>query len=355
MKKIFILLLVSIVLTYPNYSKASDKPNVKVESFSDLGRYIQTFEINEPDNIETVEKEDNFETEAIEDIAKRYESYAVELKLDDTDSNAIDDVNAPRLFSLKANKTQYKIERQIKAENMIWDSNKAFTQAFLNDSRHMAPIPSVVNSQKLTAKVSDRVSASLGQTNLFDSLGPSLLFIRANESTYNTGSVLAYKGNKLNMSLGSFSSSFNHSASGGAVISTVPVALPKNSGSFSMGGGYFAKDIYNDNKSTGGIFGEYSFKRLKLNAQIGQSKYASTDDIDTSVYFMPEYKLTDSFSVKTRFIRNISQNNMQDELVLSYKPLKNKNNLEIELNASNQYNDTANIKQRLKLSTSFKI
>jgi len=62
-----------------------------------------------------------------------------------------------------------------------------------------------------------------------------------------------------------------------------------------------------------------------------------------------------SLSLKTRFIRNVTQDTMQDELVLNFKPVKSKNNLEIELSATNQYTDTANIKQRVWLSTSFKI
>lgn len=337
------------------YSKNTDS-DVNSQSFIDIGRYSKTFEINDIQDAEIkTEEDDNFEEDAITDIAKRYEHNAVELKLDEADDTTLDSVNSTRLFSLKVNETQYKIEQQIKTENMIWDSNKAFSHAVFSDSRHMAPIPSVVNSQKLSAKVSANVTASLGQTYLFDSLGPSLLFVRTNESTYNTGSVLTYKGGKFNASLGSFASSYNHSSSGGALLSSTPMCLPKNSGKISVGGGIFANEMFNNNKSTGGLFGEYSFKRLKLNAQIGQSRYTNADNVDTSLYFIPEYQLTDSLSLKTRFIRNVSQNTNQDELAISYKPIKSNNNLEIELNASNQYSDTSNIKQRLKLSTTFRI
>ena len=110
-----------------------------------------------------------------------------------------------------------------------------------------------------------------------------------------------------------------------------------------------------DNRTTGGAFAEYTFKRLKLNAQLGKSKYSNAVEYDTSLYFVPELQLTDSISVKTRFIRNVTQNSMQDELALTYKPKNNSRNFEFEVNASNQYTETATIKQRIKLSTSFRI
>lgn len=339
------------------FSKSNEKLDVKSQSFMDLGRYVETLEINEKTDVKPKEAvfDDNFEEEAILDVAKRYENNAVELKLDDIDVGALDSVNSDRVFKLKVNETQYKIEQGIKAENMIWDGSKSFSQAFLTDTRHMAPIPGVINSSKISANVNSALSAQLGQTFLFDANGPSVLFVRANESTYNTGSIISYKGDSLNLSVGSFSSSYNHEASGGAILSSNSINLPNNAGSFVLGGAYYANESQDDNKTTGGGFIEYSYKRLKLNAQVGQSKFSNSADYDTSLYFVPELKISDSLYLKTRFIRNVSQNTMQDELVLTYKPIKNKNNLEIEINATNQYTNDTSIKQRLKLSTSFKI
>ena len=112
-------------------------------------------------------------------------------------------------------------------------------------------------------------------------------------------------------------------------------------------------DKYND--STTGLFGAYTFKRLTLNAQVADNKYTGATDYGTSVYFVPQLQLTDSIFVKTRIVRNLSQNTNQDELVLTFKPKNNKNNFEFEINASNHYNQNFNVKQRIKLSTSFKI
>lgn len=357
MKKILFIFIL-LILVIPAYAKENEKLDVKSQSFMDLGRYVETLEINENTNDDSSEKiiqDDNFEEEAIIDVAKRYEENSVELNLNDVDDTALEEVNSDRVFKLKVNETQYRIEQEIKAENMIWDSSKSFSQAFLNDTRHMAPIPGVVNSSKITANLGSSISAQLGQTFLYDANGPSVLFVRANESTYNTGSIISYKGDSLNLSVGSFSSSYNHEASGGAILSSNSIFLPNNAGSFVIGGAYYSNEAQADNKITGGGFVEYTYKRLKLNAQVGQSKFSNAQNCDTSLYFIPEFKLTDSLYLKTRFIRNVSQNTMQDEVVLTYKPIKSKNNLEIELYATNQYTNNSSIKQRLKLSTSFRI
>ena len=354
MKKILFIFIL-LILVIPAYAKENEKLDVKSQSFMDLGRYVETLEINENTNDDMSEKiiqDDNFEEEAIIDVAKRYEENSVELNLNDVDDTALEEVNSDRVFKLKVNETQYRIEQEIKAENMIWDSSKSFSQAFLNDTRHMAPIPGVVNSSKITANLGSSISA---QPFLYDANGPSVLFVRANESTYNTGSIISYKGDSLNLSVGSFSSSYNHEASGGAILSSNSIFLPNNAGSFVIGGAYYSNEAQADNKITGGGFVEYTYKRLKLNAQVGQSKFSNAQNCDTSLYFIPEFKLTDSLYLKTRFIRNVSQNTMQDEVVLTYKPIKSKNNLEIELYATNQYTNNSSIKQRLKLSTSFRI
>ena len=356
-KKVLVLTFMAFFLTALQ-GICGEKFDVKSQSFMDLGRYIETLEINEKEGQEettTEIKKDNFEDEAIIDLTKRYEENAIELKLDEIDDDALDIVNNERVFKLKVNETQYNIEQNIKAENMFWSGSKLFTQAFVHNSKKIAPIPGVVNSSSISAQVSPDLEASIGQTYLFNSLGPSVLFVRANESMYNTGSVISYKGEGLNLAVGSFSASYNHSSSGGAILATDSLFLPKNAGSFVLGGAYFANEDLTDNKTTGGAFAEYTYKRLKLNAQIGKSKYSKSIDYDTSLYFTPELQLTDSISLKTRFIRNVTQDSMQDELALTYKPKNNTRNFEFEINASNQYTNTETIKQRIKLSTTFRI
>ena len=353
-----IAILLSISTSLPAF--CSEKLNVKSQSFMDLGKYVETLEINEKNKEEEVEikqknKTDNFEEEAIIDVAKRYEKNAVELKLDEIDTDALNIVNNDRVFKLKVNETQYNIEQNIKAENMIWDSSKLYTQAFVYESKKISPIPGHFNSSSIEAQVTPDLSAKVGQTYLYDSLGPSVLFVRANESRYNTGSVVSYKGDGLNIAVGSFSASYNHTNSGGVVLSSDSIFLPKNAGSFILGGAYFSNEDLYDNKSTGGAFAEYTYKRVKLNAQVGQSKYTKSLDYDTTLYFQPELKLTDSVSLKSRIIRNVTSDILQDDFAITFKPKNNKREFELEINASNQYTQNTSIKQILRLSTSFRI
>ncbi len=356
MKKFLSVVILIFFTLQSAFCKGNEKPDLKTNSFMDLGRYVETLEINDENSqLQEIIKDDNFEEEAMIDVLKRFEDNAVELNLTDISNDALNAVNSDRIFKLKVNETQYNIEQGIKNENMIWDSTNSFSGSILSNSRHLAPIPSIVNSSKITAKISPSLSASMGQSKLYDSNGPSVLFVRTNESTYNTGSVISYKGDFLNLSAGSFSSSYNHAASGGAVLSSNSINLPFNSGSIVLGGAYFANEIQDYDKSTGGGFIEYTYKRLKLNAQASQSKYSNSSDYDTSLYLIPEFKISDSLSLKTRLIRNITQDTMQDELAITYKPQKSKNNFEFEINASNQYTQNTNINQRIKLSTSFKI
>ncbi len=354
MKNVLLLIFLMLVCECVGYCK-EDK-NLKPDNFVELGRYKESFEINDENQESEIieDDQDEFEQQAMIDLSDRYESNAVELQLNDVNNEAIADINNPRLFKLEVNESHYNIENKIKSENMIWDNSKNFVESYYN-SRNLAPIPSVVNSQKLGVEISPCLTAKIGQTSLNDANGTSVLFVRANESAYNVGSVVSYKGKGLNLSFGSFAASNNKAASGGAILSSSPLNLPNNFGSLTLGSAFFSKGEQGLNKNTGGFFSEYKYKRLKLNAQLGQSCYSHSQNYDTSLYFIPEYKLSDSLYIKTRFIRNVSKDNMQDELALTYKPKKSNGNFEVEINASRQYTQNDTIKQRVKLSTTIRI
>ena len=96
--------------------------------------------------------------------------------------------------------------------------------------------------------------------------------------------------------------------------------MPKNAGSFVVGAASYMTGKKSDNDATTGLFGAYTYKRLTLNAQVAENKYTGATDYGTSVYFVPQLQLTDSIFLKTRIIRNVSQNTNQDEFVLLYKP-----------------------------------
>ena len=72
-RKIFSI-LICFLISCPSFAK-TEKLDVKSQSFMDLGRYIETLEIN--DEVPEVEQkkveEVNFEEKAIIDVSKRYE------------------------------------------------------------------------------------------------------------------------------------------------------------------------------------------------------------------------------------------------------------------------------------------
>lgn len=354
------LFIFFILILFPSlcFAKGGEKYDVKEGGFLDLGRYIETFEINdeEPVEEENLKEEDTeeFEQAAIKEITERFNNNTVNLNLNSND-DSLADVNYDRVFKLRVNETQYNIEQNIKSEVMIWDSSKAFTQAFQQTSTRLSPIPTIINESYVTAKVSPSLSATIGQRYFYNYTGAELMFIRAKETTYNTGSIISYRENGLNLAISSYMSTHTHNHSGGFILSSDSIKLPHEAGSFVIGAASYMTGKKSDNDSTTGLFGAYTYKRLTLNAQVAENKYTGATDYGTSVYFVPQLQLTDSVFLKTRIIRNISQNTNQDELVLTFKPKNNKNNFEFEINASNHYNQNFRVKQRIKLTTSFKI
>ena len=233
------------------FAKGTEKFDVKDGGFLDFGRYIETFEINDEEEIvEENLKEDTseeFEQAAIKEIEDRFNSNTVSLNLN-TNDDSLSDVNYDRVFRLRVNETQYNIEQNIKSETMIWDSSKAFTQAFQQTSTRLSPIPTIINESYVTAKVSPSLSATIGQKYFYNSTGADLLFIRSKETTYNTGSIISYRENGLNLAVSSYMSTHTHNHSGGFILSSDSINLPKNTGSFLVGAASYMtnNDKYNN-------------------------------------------------------------------------------------------------------------
>ncbi len=243
----------------------------------------------------------------------------------------------------------------VRAENMIWDTSKNFMNSYYQDTKNQSPMPIIMNSSRVSNKVGENTRAYIGQSSLGVLNGLPISFIGVNEALYNNGAKIETNGKYLNISTGFYDSTLNHDLSGGLAASTNSISIPHVKGAFVFGGGFFSNESFGDMKKTGGVFGQYKLDRLKLNLQAAKSKYDNSDGLETSLYFIPEFQLTDSIAVKTRFITNIAQNTNQDEVGLSYKPKRNKRDLELEVNAANYYSDAEISKQRIKFSAKFKI
>lgn len=293
----------------------------------------------------------------IENVEEKYKEYTV--KLDDSSSSASRGANTSgALFILGAEKVQYKnpYEDEIQANNMFWDKSNNFRNIYFQDYKNISPMPMLINASYLVNSIDSKTKVFVGQSSLSDFNDTPVYFVRANETTFDNGFKIATSTKNLNLSAGSYNSTLNNRLSGGAVVSTNPFKIPKINGSFVVGSGYYSNELDNDNKNTGGLFGEYRYKRLKLNAQAAKSKYANSSDLETGLYFTPEFQLTDSISIKTRFVKNITQDTNQDEIGLSYKPKKhNSRDFEFEINAANTRSQDSLDKQRVRFTAKFKI
>ncbi len=288
----------------------------------------------------------------VETVEDKYKDYVIDLNVEDNDNAKVNESGA--LYILQAEKN-YR-PQMVEAVNMFWDNSKNFINSYYQDSRNMSPMPVLINSSYISTSVNNYTKAYVGQSSLSSFDDTPVYFVRSNETTFNTGFKIVTRSEKFNFSAGTYNSTLNNLLSGGAVISTNPLNLNGIKGSFVLGGGYYTNELENDNKNTGGLFGEYKYKRLKLNLQASESKYTNSSSLETGLYFTPEIQLTDSLSLKTRFIKNITQDTNQDEIGFSYKPLKNNSrNFEFEVNAANTYSPDSTTKQRLRFNASFKI
>lgn len=286
----------------------------------------------------------------IENPEEKYKDYAI--KLDSTENNSLN--NSGALFILGAEKVEN--INDVKAVNTFWDKSKNFSYTYYQDVKNISPMPSLFNTSYLVSKINSQTKAYVGQSTLSDFNDIPVFFVRANETNFDNGFKLVSNANNFNVSVGAFNSTLNNRLSGGAVISTKSINISNIAGNFVLGGGYYSNELDNDNKNTGGLFAEYRYKRLKLNVQGAKSKYANSPNLETGLYFTPEIKLTDSLSLRTRYIKNIAQNTDQGLIGLSYKPVKNNSrDFEFSINAANNYTLSVPTSQMFTFSTKFKI
>lgn len=304
------------------------------------------FENNSAVFVETDEQE-------IENPEEKYQEYAI--TLDKSSIQQDNELNkSGALFILGAEKVDN--VDNVKAVNMFWDQSKNFTYSYYQDSKNISPMQSLFNSSYLVTNINSETKAYIGQAALSDFDGTSVYFIGVNQTNFDNGFKLLSCAENFNVSVGAFNSTLDNTFSGGAVISTKSFSVPKVAGKFIFGGGYYSNELENNNKNTGGVFAEYRYKKLKLNLQGAKSKYANSGTLDTGLYFTPEIQLTDSISVRTRFVKNIYQNVDQNQIGIAFKPVKNNpKDFEFSVNAANSYTLNAPTSQIFTFSTRFKI
>ena len=277
-----------------------------------------------------------------------------EIKLDPVDENYTTALNNGKVFLLNAERNYH--YDKVEATNMFWDMSKNFQNTYFQDQGNQQPMPILFNTSYIKRSIGCGDTIYVGQDGLSDFNDISVDFVRSNETTYDNGAKIISNNKKFNLTTGIFDSTLNHNMSGGTVISSKRLQLPGVKGNFVFGGGYYTTEQTNSNKNSGGVFAQYNVNRLKLTAQAAKSKYTNSDNLETSLYFEPEYQLTKSLTLKSRFIKNIAQDTNQDEIGLAYKPRKNNpRDLELQVNAINAYSTQSTTNPRINFSAKFKI
>lgn len=249
--------------------------------------------------------------------------------------------------------------RAVEAFNAIWDGSDNFRTSFLTVPSMVETAPSIIHAAHYRFRPDENTSVYWGHASLSSFNDISVGFIGKLESSYDSGMKIETKLGKLNVGAAIYDSLETHNPAGGIVVSSDELKIAKMKGSFVFGGGVYTNEAGNDADSTNavGLFTKYKSGRFSLGAQIAKNQYSSSEgDYGTSVYFYPEYKLTNSLSFKSKIASHLDQNYMQEEIGLTFKPYKNNpNDFSVSLNTVLYNGEGTTNKQRFKLSTEFKL
>ncbi|MDD3237928.1 MAG: hypothetical protein PHV37_07525 [Candidatus Gastranaerophilales bacterium] len=360
MKRWFLISLILLLSTTNAIAKGVDSDTAEqINQINDSFNSADDSALNEEDiqnmgyGIDPADKKRDL-TKKYASIDETDEQNAVTLNLNQQTGEEKFEERSNKIFKLGVEKESPYAD--IEASNMFWDNSKNFTNVFFQDYKNLMFMPSTINSSVLKRDLGAGTSVYVGQEALSSFDGVTVDFIRSNITTYDVGAKIIQQGDKVKFSAGTYTSTLNQLLSGGAVLSSNSINLPKNLGSFLVGGGFYSNEYDAASKNTGGLFAQYKFDRLKLNASVSKSQYSNADNLETGIYLVPELQLTKSVSLKTRVVKNISQNTNQGEIGLTYKPWKNNSrDFELELNAANTHSPSQVDKQRFKFSASFKL
>ena len=344
-KKIIIFLIFSILIIISDDSA--------LVFGKDIEKIVYT---EEYDSQETIDEE-LFGEES------EYEEYDVYTEIDEEPENTNEMiVLAPPVENkyqpvLKATVEKIYSFRSIDSFNTIWDNSDNFRTLYRTVPSMMQTAPSIIHAAHYKFKPDDNTSVDWGHSALSSFDGLSVGFIEKLESDYDSGMKITTKIGKLNISSAIYDSLETNNPAGGMLISTNDFSLGEMKGKIRFGGGIYTNEYGNTNasKNSYGLFTQYKKGRFTLGAQIGKTQF-SNENYGTSIYLYPKIRLTNSLTITSKIANHFEQNYNQEEIGLTYKPARNNpNDFSISINASLYNGEGTKNKQRLKLSTEFKL
>lgn len=315
---------------------------------------------------ENLDFHESIDSELFDDT--EYEEYDIYTVEDDTEEEDTTEmiVLAPENLSNKKSKKVLNatIEksysfRSVEAFNTIWDNSDNFRTTFRTTPSLMQTAPSVIHAANYRLRPDANTAIYWGHSSLSDQDDVSVGFVGRLESSYDSGMKIDTKLGNLNISTGIYESLETNNPAGGVVISSDYMNIKGLKGSIKFGGGFYSNECFDNTSSrnSSGLFAQYKQGKFKLGAQIGETENSDKEGrYDTSLYLIPEYQLSKSISLKSKISSHVSQNYMQQDIGITYKPYKNNpNEVSFSVNASLYNGEGTTNKQRVKFSTEFKL
>ncbi len=348
-KIITTILLVTFFILSGNISQAGDSSMEKVT-------YSENSDVQSSIDEELFEEESEYE---------EYDVYSEVEDNDNTDTTEMvvlaptEQVKSNSSTTLHATVEKSYSFRSVEAYNTIWDNSQNFRTMIRTVPSMMQTAPSIIHAANYKFSPDEQTSVYWGHSALSSFNDVSVGFVGKLESSYDTGMKINTKLGRMNVSAAIYDSLETHNPSGGILVSTDELAFKGIKGRFTFGGGVYTNEAGNNSASTNaaGLFAKYKQGRFSLGVQAAQNQYAkSNGSYGTSFYLYPEYQLSKSLYVKSKIAAHLDQNYNQEEIGITYKPYKNNpNEFSVSVGASMFNGEGTTTKQRLKLSTEFKL
>lgn len=245
---------------------------------------------------------------------------------------------------------------QIKNTNQIWDGSKIYHYQYYGDMRNLNPISATgVLGSSLTTKIDNDTTVTVGQDGMDSYNGYTLSFIYNNGSVYNSGAKITGSKEKFDYSLGAYTQTATLEKSYGGVISSKPTHILNSKGTFAFGSSLYT-NLNNDGTiNTAGVFSEYQRGKFALGGQISQSAYSNGSNMSSSIHILPEYKFNEHISLRSKLVQNMTTQEAQEEIGLSFRPFKSEDSVRFDITGTNYHNNSEITRQRVKFSTSFRL
>lgn len=244
----------------------------------------------------------------------------------------------------------------VKNTGQIWSEDKLFLHTYYSDESNLRVLPSYGSLNSfITRQLDPNTTVMIGQDGISSVGGTSLNFFSVNGSLYASGARMEGSTDKLNYSVGAFNETDTTNQFMAAALSSKPKHILNSKGTYSFGAGMITNIKSVENKNTAGIFTQYNRGKFSLGTQFAQSSYSeNSKPIANMLHILPQYVVNEHLTLKSKIVKDMDVDEMQGEIGISLRPLKDTDALSFDISATNYQSQNVVTRQRLKFSTSFR-